>query len=97
MGLAAMCLTSCDEDFGNWASQSTNEQSDLVSFGAGTVQAVDVIDFATVTTDSVKVAEFTAPTASSEAFKPAYQLSLAGTNVNIDAKGQVAAADLKLM
>ncbi len=95
MGLATLALTSCDDDFNDWTKQATNEQDEIVQFGSGTVQAVDVIDFANVTTDSVQVAAFTAPTASSAAYKPSYQISLAGTNVNIDAKGQVAAADLK--
>lgn len=90
-------VASCTDDYTDWAQPQANPQEDAVAFGDGSVAPVALIDFANIAegqTD-VQVCNITAPTASDEAYKPQYALSIGGTSINMDANGNVKVDDLK--
>lgn len=90
----ATSLVACTGDYTDWASPQSNAQEDAVAFGNGSVASVDVINLANVSADSVKVVNITAPTASDAAYAPSYKITLGDQTFSIDAKGNMAKADL---
>jgi hypothetical protein len=72
----ALLLTSCTEDFKDWADPQSNPQAEVVSFGSGSVASVDVIDFAQIpdSVEKVKVCDITAPTTSDNTYTPEYYI-----------------------
>lgn len=97
LGLVTFALTSCNEDFNDWASQQGNTQGQAVSFGNGSVSGVDLIDFANIPegTDSVQVCKITAPTTSDAAYKTKYQIVMGTSTYDISSTGKMSYADLK--
>lgn len=100
MAVAALALTSCNEDFGDWLSQSTNEAPTAVTIGGLTFSPVGTIDYRTLEdVDLVKVANVTPVSASSEEYnKVTYHLLFDdGTKMDIDADGNVDAKALEAL
>lgn len=102
LAFAALAMTACNEDFGDWKQQATNEQEAAVTFGNdGAVAEVALIDFATIPEDqdSVQVCKITAPTSSySETFnKYVLTLNANGTekDFDLDDEGRVLTKDLR--
>lgn len=101
MGFAALAMTACDKDFGNWAEQTINEQDAIAEFTATNItvstDANNGIDFANVADGQmIKVANVTAPTTTSEGYTPSYQIILGGTHTyDLTAEGEMDANDLK--
>lgn len=92
-----MSMVSCTEDFTDWANPQTNPQEDAVAFGDGSVAPVDLIDFANITDDQteVQVCTITAPSASNEAYKPEYKITLGDQPFNITEDGKMNLAEFK--
>ncbi len=89
-------LTSCTEDFKNWAEPQSNPQGEVVSFGSGSVASVGVIDFAEIadTVEMVKVCDITAPSTTDPTYTPVYTIYLNGYPFAMDEEGKINADDL---
>lgn len=94
--MAALMLSACDEDFGDWAIPAGNEQAPIHSFGAGSVSGVDLIDFASLDEEQtvIKVANITAPKADST-FATSYKISLGKDEYDITPEGVMSRAPLE--
>ena len=60
----ALLLASCTEDFKDWAEPQSNPQSEVITFGTGSISPIGVIDLAEVTEERVKVCDIVAPSTS---------------------------------
>lgn len=88
-------LTACNDDYKDWASPQANPQPATVQFGNGSVKEVGVIDMAAVAEQpAVKVCDITAPSASNEAYKAEYKLTIGDATYTIAQNGELATADL---
>lgn len=87
-GMAAIALSSCNEDFGDWVTPAGNEQAAIYSFGNGTVKGVGLIDLASLGSEqtSLKVADIVAPKADS-IFATTYQIQLGDKLYDISPEG----------
>jgi len=100
---ALALMTSCTEDFKDWADPVTVEQPAVVSFADGGVASVGTINLNEVFAqeqDSVQVCTITAPTASDAVYTPYYILNIVNANNEttsfaLDEQGRLAAADLQ--
>lgn len=94
--MAALMLSACDEDFGDWVIPAGNEQAAIHSFGEGSVSAADPIMFADLDDNvtAVKVAGLTAPKADS-AFATTYKIQLDKELYDLTADGMMSRADLE--
>jgi len=93
----ALLLTSCSEDFKDWADPQSNDPTTVVTFGNGSVSGVDVIDY-NLLDDSVKVVkvcDLVAPTSSSEDYSPYYKIILDGQEFDLNADGTMDAQTLE--
>ena len=90
-------LTSCTEDFKNWAEPQSNPQGEVVSFGSGSVASVGVIDFAEIadTVEMVKVCDITAPSTTDPTYTPVYTIYLNGYPFAMDEEGKINASPLR--
>lgn len=97
MAIAALALTSCNEDFGDWLQQSKNEAPTAVTVGGLTFSPVGTIDYRELgDVERVKVANVNAVSTSSEEYnKITYHLLLGDVVMNIDADGTVDAKELQ--
>ncbi len=99
MGLAVLALASCNEDFGDWAQQPTNEQTGAISFAGASFTAADVIKFAELpdSVQTVKVVNFTSPASSTDAaYAPTYNLIVNGEDLGVvSAEGEIARENLE--
>jgi hypothetical protein len=95
-GMAAMMLSACNEDFGDWVIPAGNEQAAIHSFGDGSVSAADPIMFADLAEDvaAVKVANITAPKADS-VFATSYQIQLGKDLHELMADGMMSRTELE--
>lgn len=94
--MAAMMLSACNEDFGDWVIPAGNEQAAIHSFGDGSVSAADPIMFADLAEDvaAVKVANITAPKADS-VFATSYQIQLGKDLHELMADGMMSRTELE--
>lgn len=90
-------MASCTDDYTDWATPQSNPQEDAVTFGNGSVAPVGTIDMAALADGQtlVQVCTITAPTASDEEYSAQYALTVDGTDIDMDANGNVKVADLK--
>ena len=90
-------LTACTEDYKDWVPQQQPTQPATVTFGDGSVTEVSVVDLNALEEgqEAVKVASIVAPTASTEGFEPIYTLTIGEQTFNLDAEGQMSAAELQ--
>lgn len=93
----ALLLTSCTEDFKDWADPQSNPQAEVVSFGTGSVASVDVIDFAQIpdSVEKVKVCDITAPSTNYDSYTPEYYIYLNGQEFVLDLEGYMNAQELE--
>ena len=90
-------MASCTDDYTDWATPQSNPQEEAVTFGNGSVAPVSTIDMAALADGqtTVQVCSITAPTASDEKYSAQYALTVDGTDIDMDANGNVKVADLK--
>ena len=104
LGIAALAFAACNEDIDDWKQQATNEPTQAVSFGGGSVAEVALIDFATIPVDqdSVKICNITAPTSTYKETESKYEIKLIGTKkdgskvhhtLDMDGEGRVLCTD----
>ena len=95
--LLATSLVACTDDYTDWSAPQSNPQEDAVTFGNGSVAPVGTIDMAALADGqtTVQVCTITAPTASDEEYSAQYALTVDGTDIDMDANGNVKVADLK--
>ena len=94
---ALLGLTACNEDYKDWVPQQQPTQPATVTFGDGSVTTVPTINLNSLEEgqEVVKVAAITAPTASAEGYAPYYTLNVGDVTYDIDADGQMSAAQLQ--
>lgn len=97
IGLAALALASCDDDFGDWVVNPNNQQGEIASFGNGSVAPVSTIDFRSLGDDvqSVQVCSITAPTSNDTTYANTYQLKLGDETFSLTSDGNVSRSDLE--
>ena len=90
-------LTACTEDYKDWVPQTQPTQPATVTFGDGSVTEMGVIDLNALPEgqEQVKVASIVAPTASAEGYEPIYTLNIGEQTFQLDADGQMSAAELQ--
>ena len=90
-------MASCTDDYTDWATPQSNPQEEAVTFGNGSVAPVGTIDMAALADGqtTVQVCTITAPTASDEEYSAQYALTIDGTDIDMDANGNVKVADIK--
>ncbi len=93
----ALLLTSCTEDFKDWAEPQSNPQGEVITFGNGSVAGVDLIDFAQIpeSVEWVKVCDLNLPTSSDTNYVPEPVIILNGTSFVLKADGTMKAEELK--
>ncbi len=93
----ALLLTSCTEDFKDWAEPQSNPQGEVITFGNGSVTGVDLIDFAQIpdSVEWVKVCDINMPTSSDTNYVPEPVIILNGTSFVLKADGTMKAEELK--
>lgn len=94
--MAAMMLSACNEDFGDWAMPAANEQAPIHSFAPGAVAPVEPINFANLGAEvkMLKVATITAPKADS-VFVASYKIRLGKQEYNLTNEGLMSRAELE--
>ena len=100
IAFAALALTSCNEDFGDWLSQNTNDAPAQVTVGGLTFAPVSgVIDYAELDPEAtrVKVADVSVAQTSADFSNVIYRLIIGGTILPIDADGTVDRAELEAL
>ena len=89
-------LTSCSEDFKDWAEPQSNPQGEVITFGTGSVSSVGVIDYAQVPADAerVQVCNLSLPTTTDTTYTPETYIYLNGQEFVLAQDGTMNAKEL---